>query len=87
MVVDGLKGVTITDMSEENDAKAQASDLEVPPATAAHHVRLPRFILEEPVGLGQVVKRATSAVGLKPCGPCAQRAARLDQWLRIEPRR
>lgn len=51
-----------------------------------HHMRLPRFIVHEPVGAGQVVKRVTSAVGVKPCAPCERRAAHLDRWLRIEPR-
>ena len=55
--------------------------------TVKHHMRLPRFIVHEPVGAGQVVKRVTTAVGVKPCAPCERRAARLDHWLRIEPRR
>jgi hypothetical protein len=41
-------------------------------------VRLPLFVSDEPVGLGDVVKRATSLVGVKPCGGCAERAARLN---------
>jgi hypothetical protein len=41
-------------------------------------LRLPLFVSEEPVGLGDVVKRATSMVGVKPCGGCAERAARLN---------
>jgi hypothetical protein len=52
-----------------------------------HRVRLPHFIVHTPTGAGQVVKRMTSAVGVKPCAGCEQRAARLDGWLRIEPRR
>lgn len=53
-----------------------------------HEVRLPGFVPDEPVGLGEVVKRATSAVGIAPCGGCAQRAARLDGWLAFRgPRR
>jgi hypothetical protein len=42
-------------------------------------VRLPLFVSDEPVGLGDVVKRATSMVGVKPCGGCAERAARLNR--------
>jgi hypothetical protein len=53
----------------------------------AHRVRLPRFLVSEPIGFGQVVKRMTGAAGVKPCGPCEQRAARLNSWLRFEPRR
>jgi hypothetical protein len=44
-------------------------------------VRLPGFINEEDIGLGDVVKRATSIVGIKPCGGCAERARRLNSWL------
>jgi len=41
-------------------------------------VRLPVFISDEPVGLGDVIKRATTSIGIKPCGGCAERAARLN---------
>ncbi len=44
-------------------------------------VRLPGFILDEDLGLGNIVKRVTSTLGIKPCGGCEQRAARLNQWL------
>lgn len=45
-----------------------------------HRVRLPGFILDEDVGLGSVVKRVTSTFGIRPCGGCEQRAARLNRW-------
>ena len=45
------------------------------------HVRLPGFINEKDVGLGDVVKRATSAFGIRPCGGCEQRAAALNRRL------
>ncbi len=38
-------------------------------------VRLPGFITGEEVGLGEVVKRVTSTLGIKPCGGCQRRAA------------
>jgi hypothetical protein len=44
-------------------------------------VRLPGFIAEDPVGLGDAIKKATSAAGLRPCGGCAQRAQRLNSWV------
>lgn len=44
-------------------------------------VRLPGFISDEPVGLGDVVKHATSSIGIRPCGPCAERARRLNRWV------
>jgi len=33
-----------------------------------HHVHLPGFITDEEVGLGDLIKRATSAIGIRPCG-------------------
>ena len=47
----------------------------------SYRVRLPGFITEEDIGLGDVLKRATSAVGIRPCGSCEQRAAALNRWL------
>ena len=52
-----------------------------------HTVRLPRFMMREDVGLGDVVKRMTSAVGVTPCGGCQQRAARLNRWIGFTPGR
>jgi hypothetical protein len=50
-------------------------------------VRLPRFVVDEEVGAGDVIKRATSAVGIKPCGGCLGRAAALNHRLVLRPRR
>jgi len=52
-----------------------------------YRVRLPGFLSEEEVGLGEVIKRATATVGIKPCGSCAQRADRLNRWLVFSGRR
>lgn len=52
-----------------------------------YRVRLPGFISEEEVGLGDVIKRATSAVGIKPCGGCSRRAAALNRWMVFSGRR
>lgn len=61
-------------MKEENDSAM---------VTAVHkpyRVTLPGFINEE-IGLGDVIKRATYALGIKPCGGCERRAATLNQWM------
>jgi hypothetical protein len=50
-------------------------------------MRLPGFIPDEPVGLGDVVKRVTTRVGVPPCGGCAERARRLNNWLVFTNRR
>lgn len=46
-----------------------------------HRVRLPGFITDGEVGLGDLIKRATAAVGVEPCGGCDGRAARLNRLL------
>jgi hypothetical protein len=46
-----------------------------------HQVRLPGFIPDEAIGLGDVIKRATYAMGIKPCGGCERRAAALNRWV------
>jgi hypothetical protein len=44
-------------------------------------VRLPGFITDEEIGLGDVIKRATSYVGMKSCAGCELRAATLNRWI------
>jgi hypothetical protein len=47
-----------------------------------HVVRLPGFIVEDgQVGLGDIVKRATSLAGIRPCGGCQRRAEAMNRWL------
>jgi hypothetical protein len=50
-------------------------------STATHRVRLPGFIKDEDVGLGDAIKRVTYTFGLQPCGGCEQRAAALNRWM------
>ncbi|MEU9083466.1 hypothetical protein [Streptomyces sp. NPDC048357] len=45
------------------------------------HVRLPAFVTDDDIGLGDVVKRVTGAVGLHPCRSCERRATALNRWL------
>ena len=60
--------------SEDNDSVDQ--DGRTP-----HRVRLPGFISDEEVGLGDLVKRATGYFGIKPCEGCEHRAAALNRWM------
>jgi hypothetical protein len=55
-------------------------------AEPRHRVRLPRFIVKEAVGLGDVVKRGIATSGVRPCRGCQERAARLNRWVSFEPR-
>jgi hypothetical protein len=50
-------------------------------------MRLPGVVRDENVGLGDVLKRATATVGIRPCDACARRAARLNRWLVFSARR
>jgi hypothetical protein len=58
-------------------AKNRGADQEHPP----HRVRLPGFLVEEEIGLGDAVKRVTYAMGIKPCSGCERRAAKLNRWM------
>jgi hypothetical protein len=44
-------------------------------------VRLPGFVREEDIGLGDAAKRVTYAFGIKPCAGCERRAAALNRWV------
>ena len=48
-----------------------------------HRIRLPGFIKDEEVGLGDATKKVTYAMGIKPCAGCEQRAAALNRWIRF----
>jgi hypothetical protein len=49
--------------------------------SAFHRVRLPGFVGDEDIGLGDAVKRATSYLGLQACGGCEQRRVALNRWM------
>jgi hypothetical protein len=52
-----------------------------PTAQQPHRVRLPGFVRDEDIGLGDLVKRTTASFAIKPCGGCERRAAMLNRWL------
>lgn len=60
----------------EDQTDAEQSQQDQP-----YQIRLPRFITDEPIGLGDVIKRATRVIGIKPCEPCNRRAAALNRWM------
>lgn len=43
--------------------------------------------LTQPIGAGALAKAATSALGIKPCAPCKERARRMNQALVLVPRK
>jgi hypothetical protein len=68
--------------SDKNPVKRES----VAGKQAVHHVRLPGFITDEEIGLGDAIKRATTYFRMKPCGGCERRTAALNRWLAFTPR-
>jgi len=62
-------------MPEDKDKDRGAAKAE------PYRVRLPGFIRDEEIGLGDAVKRVTYAMGVRPCGGCEGRAAALNRWM------
>ena len=50
-------------------------------ARTPHRVRLPGFVVDEDIGLGDMIKQATSSIGIRPCGDCTKRAAVMNSWI------
>lgn len=46
-----------------------------------YRLRIPGFITDEEIGLGDAFKRTTAYFGVPPCGGCGRRAAALNRWL------
>jgi hypothetical protein len=72
-----------SDRTRRGDEELKANEAQRRAGSAAsqpYRVRLPEFILEQDIGLGDVVKRATSIIGIRPCAGCEGRAAALNRW-------
>jgi hypothetical protein len=54
-----------------------------PGQPAPHRVRLPGFLVKEEVGLGDVIKKVTYAMGIPACGGCERRAETLNNWVKF----
>lgn len=52
-----------------------------------HRVTLPGFIADEEIGLGSVIQKTTSYLGIRTCSGCQRRAGALNQWLVFTNRR
>jgi hypothetical protein len=64
-------------MKEKQPEGDQAAETERPP----HRIRMPGFLIEGEIGLGDAIKRVTFAVGIRPCDGCHRRAAALNRWM------
>jgi hypothetical protein len=63
---------------------AKVSEINTSPGQSEHsphRVRLPGFITDEEIGLGDAINRATTYFGIKLCGGCEQRATILNRWM------
>ena len=49
------------------------------PSRVPRPIRIPFPTVQREVGLGQAVKRVTTALGIRPCSGCQQRARSLDR--------
>jgi hypothetical protein len=45
-----------------------------------YRVRLPGFVNDKDIGLGDAIKQVTYALGIRPCAGCERRAAALNRW-------
>ena len=50
-------------------------------------IRVPGFLVDQEIGLGSAIKRATGGIGIRPCGGCRRRADQLDRRVVLEGRR
>jgi hypothetical protein len=64
--------------------KEKAAGRQEQPQMAKHRVRLPGFLVEEEIGLGDLIKKTTYAIGMKnSCAGCERRAAALNRWMKF----
>jgi peroxiredoxin len=69
------------DASEAGISTPQPSERPLLETPQPHRLNLPRFLVKQEIGLGDVIKRVTSAMGIKPCVGCERRAAVLNRWM------
>jgi len=68
-------------MPEENDEEIKAMPEEKTKSERQpYSVRLPGFVSDEDIGLGDAIKHVTYSFGIRPCGGCERRAAALNRW-------
>lgn len=52
------------------------------PSPKPLRIRMPGFVRDQDIGLGDVIRQTTYAVGIKSsCGGCETRAASLNRWV------
>lgn len=46
-----------------------------------HRIRLPGFLVDDEIALGDAIKKMTYAMGFKACSGCEKRATALNRWI------
>lgn len=59
----------------------EANETQDAPKAQPYRVRIPGFVRDEEIGLGDAVKRMTYAMGIRACGGCEARAAAMNRWM------
>lgn len=67
--------------AEERDATKQQQARSQSEGLPVLRVHLPGFLIEKEAGLGDLIKKATHYVGIKPCRGCQKRAAAMNRWM------
>jgi peroxiredoxin len=67
--------------SGTRNGKATVHSQSLNESSGPHRVNFPGLAGDRAVGLGDVIKRVTSAFGIRPCVGCERRAAWLNRWL------
>ncbi len=60
--------------------------MKLPKQSKPIRIQVP-FELKEDIGVGDVIKRATSALGVKPCSGCEKRAEALNSRFVVSGRK
>jgi hypothetical protein len=69
----------------EKESRDREKTARIDGARAASSARAGFLVVNE-IGLGDVIKRVTSSVGMTPCGSCERRAAALNRRIRFTRR-
>ena len=76
MSIPGFPEVFKTMNSTEEESKAGESSV-------PFVIHLPGFIKDDVVGLGEIIKRATAAIGIPSCDSCGRRARLLSRFVAV----
>jgi hypothetical protein len=68
------------DMADRREASA-GEIIEKRSEGPRHRFRLPGFVKDEDIGLGDVIQRATQSFGIRACAGCGRRSATLNRWV------